>query len=146
MVEEKRQAPRIRVNINARWEGVLTRHFGTVTDISRTGCFILTVDAVSIKELLRVEIQMLNGKWIYFWGEVVYRAPEIGFGLRFTGTNDAEQKMIDSLVEYAASIDGEVLEPEVLEAEILEAEILPDEPAANPVDNTADNTADNLTE
>jgi hypothetical protein len=121
MVEEKRKSPRANVRIDARWEGVLTRHFGTVTDISRTGCFILTVDAVAIKELLRVEIQLLSGKWIYVWGEVVYRAPEIGFGLRFTGASEEEEKMIALLIEYVnkekALADG-TAEDEPIEVEV----------------------------
>jgi hypothetical protein len=100
-MNERRQAQRIRVNINARWEGDSNRRLGTITDISTNGCFILTVDEAEIHELLRVEFQLMSGKWINVWGEVVYRAPEIGFGLRFTGTTEEEQRVIDLLVKYA---------------------------------------------
>jgi hypothetical protein len=100
-MNERRKDQRIRVNLNARWEGDAHRHLGTITDISGSGCFILTIDQVEIHELLRVEFQLLSGKWINVWGEVVYRAPEIGFGLRFTGTTEEEQRVIDLLVRYA---------------------------------------------
>ena len=39
---EIRKAPRARVKLAARWEGAMSRDDATVTDLSRTGCFVLT--------------------------------------------------------------------------------------------------------
>jgi hypothetical protein len=97
---EKRRADRARVELNARWEGEQTSRTGTITDISRTGCFILTDDKVQVNELIRLEIQLPGGNWMSIWGEVVNRAPEIGYGLRFNGASDAEQDLLDKLIEY----------------------------------------------
>jgi hypothetical protein len=98
---ERRRAKRAKVNLNARWEGVATYSTGTITDLSASGCFILTNDNAETNELIRIEMQLYGGKWIYMWGEIVYRAPEIGFGLRFTGSPEPEQTLIARLIEYA---------------------------------------------
>ena len=79
MGKERRTAERFKVNLQTRWEGVLDRHDGVVTDISSNGCFILSAGAVAQGELVRVEIQTPTEGWIYMWGEAVYLQEEIGF-------------------------------------------------------------------
>ena len=97
---ERRQAERVYVRLNARWEGVLAQCEGHIVDLSTTGCFVLSADRVKPKELIRVEIQLPTEGWIYLWGEVVYRIEEMGFALHFTGVSDIEQGMLDLLLEY----------------------------------------------
>ena len=98
--DERRKSERVRTQLDARWEGVLTRRNGTIVDISTSGCFILTSDDVQPKELIRLEIEMPTGRDIYLWGEVVYQVHEMGFAVRFTGTSETEHKMLDMLLEY----------------------------------------------
>ncbi|HYE65247.1 MAG TPA: PilZ domain-containing protein [Pyrinomonadaceae bacterium] len=100
MPDERRTAERVKVNLPTRWEGVLTQREGTITDISATGCFILTPGEVADRELVRVEIELPTGGKIYLWGEVLNIAPEIGFAVRFTGFTEKEQTMLDLLVDY----------------------------------------------
>ncbi len=93
---DRRVAERVEANLSARWEGVLTRREGTIVDLSATGCFVLTSDEVRPGELIRIEIQLAEQGWVYFWGEVVYKIPEIGFGLRLTSSSNAdEEKLAD---------------------------------------------------
>jgi hypothetical protein len=99
-MSERRISDRVRVNLNARWEGVLTQREGTVTDISSTGCFILTSAQVKVGELVRLEIETPTEGWIYIWGEVVYLIKEMGFALQFTGTGDNEHAMLGLLIDY----------------------------------------------
>lgn len=101
-VSERREAERYQVKLNARWEGVLAQRTGTVVDISSTGCFLLTRDDVAPKELIRVEIQLPTERWIYLWAEVVYQLSEIGFALRFTGSTETEQTMLNLLLDMLA--------------------------------------------
>jgi hypothetical protein len=100
MAADRRQAERVYVRLNARWEGVLAQCEGNIVDLSATGCFVLTADRVKPKELIRVEIQLPTEGWLYLWGEVVYRIEEMGFALRFTGVSDTEQSMLDLLIEF----------------------------------------------
>ena len=88
---ERRRVGRIETNLRARWEGVLTQREGEVVDLSATGCFILTADEVKPNELIRLEIRLDETEAVYLWGEVVYKIPEIGFGVRFNGSDEQEE-------------------------------------------------------
>jgi hypothetical protein len=98
MLYDRRKAERVQVNLEASWEGVFARHDGLVTDISLTGCFILTPDSVKTNELVRVEIQLNAGERLCLWGEVVYQMSEMGFGVRFTHLSEEEQTALTSVI------------------------------------------------
>lgn len=99
-MSDRRIAQRVHVHLNARWEGVLARREGTISDISSTGCFILTSDEVEQGELVRLEIETPTEGWLYLWGEVVYLIAEMGFAVQFTGAGESEQAMLDLLIDY----------------------------------------------
>ena len=97
---ERRLNERFKVNIRARWEGSRTRRDGTVTDISTAGCFVLTEDmGVEKRELVKLEL-LLPGGVITLWGQVIYKADEIGFGIRFaTNLPEEERRRLEFLVK-----------------------------------------------
>ena len=97
---ERRLVERIKVNIRARWEGRRTRRDGTITDISTAGCFVLTEDiGVEKRELVKIEL-LLPGGVITLWGQVVYKADEIGFGVCFTPIiPEEERKKLEFLIK-----------------------------------------------
>ncbi|MDX6614707.1 MAG: PilZ domain [Blastocatellia bacterium] len=101
MDQDRRQAKRIRVNFPARWEGLMEQNEASISDISVTGCMVLSGGDVTEGELIRLEIQFPSGEWAFQWGEVAYPVPEMGFALRFTELTAAEkdrlQKLIDSV-------------------------------------------------
>ena len=101
---ERRLTRRIKVNIRARWEGEHTRRDGTVTDISTAGCFVLTEDiGVEKRELVKIEL-LLPGGVIKLWGLVIYKADEIGFGVRFAPNVPVEeQRKLEYLVKAEAA-------------------------------------------
>ena len=96
---ERRLTRRIKVNIRARWEGPRARRDGTVTDISTAGCFVLTEDlGVEKRELVKIELLLPAGV-ITLWGTVIYKADEIGFGIRFApNTPEEERRRLEFLV------------------------------------------------
>jgi hypothetical protein len=99
MSRERRKDERLRGDLTARWEGVLARQDGVLVDISSSGCFILTRDDVRINELVRLEIDCPARQIVYLWGEVVYKIPEMGFAVRFTGTDRRETQSLKLLLE-----------------------------------------------
>lgn len=107
MIEERRTSERVKANLPARWEGVLTSREGMVADLSTTGCFVVTRADVQPKELIRLEVETETGRRLYLWGEVVYQMEEIGFALRFTGTEETELRMLEALIEFIRSRDEE---------------------------------------
>jgi PilZ domain len=104
ITKERREKERVRADLEAQWEGVLARRDGRVVDISASGCFILTTDEVREEELIRLEIQLPTGRRIFLWGEVVYKVEEMGFALRFTGSDEAELQMLGVLIDYARGL------------------------------------------
>jgi len=99
MQHERRSAPRARVKLTARWEGVMARESGTVTDLSRSGCFVLTGGKVETKELVWLEIQLTEGQAVNFWAEVVNQASEIGFALRFNSSSPEDEQTLANFLE-----------------------------------------------
>jgi hypothetical protein len=99
MEKERRSAPRARVKLKARWEGVMSRENATVTDLSRSGCFVLTGGKVEIKELVWLEIQLTDTQAVNFWAEVVDEASEIGFALKFNSSSPEDEAALAKFLE-----------------------------------------------
>jgi len=96
---ERRKAPRIRVKLPARWEGAISQETATITDLSSTGCFVLTGGTVDVKELIWLEIQLPAGPPIHCWSEVVDAAYEIGFAVKFNSCSDEDEARLASFIE-----------------------------------------------
>jgi c-di-GMP-binding flagellar brake protein YcgR len=96
--EERRGATRAKVNLPARWEGVLSQQHASVTNLSLNGCFLLSGGSVEARELIRLEITLPNDDHIYPWAEVVEAAGEIGFAVRFTMMEDDEQERLTRFI------------------------------------------------
>jgi hypothetical protein len=99
MLYERRKAPRVRVNLPARWEGALHQHTATITDLSTSGCFVLSGGNVQVKELIWLAIELPRGEPAQFWGEVVDAAYEIGFAMKFNSSSDEDQKRLGRYIE-----------------------------------------------
>ncbi len=106
MEKERRSAPRARVKLQARWEGVLSRENAIVTDLSRTGCFVLTGGKVEVKELVWLEIQLTDTQAVNFWAEVVDEATEIGFALKFNSSSQEDEEALAKFLESVFQSQG----------------------------------------
>jgi c-di-GMP-binding flagellar brake protein YcgR len=99
MEKDRRSAPRIKVNLPARWEGVLNRSEATITDLSLTGCFVLTGGVVEVRELISLELQLPTQRWLHVWCEVVDEASEIGFAVKFNSISDEDEQRLMKYIE-----------------------------------------------
>ena len=99
MEKDRRSAPRARVKLQARWEGVLSRENATITDLSRNGCFVLTGGKVDVKELVWLQIQLTEQQKVNFWAEVVNTASEIGFALKFNSSSPEDEAALAKFLE-----------------------------------------------
>jgi PilZ domain len=99
MEKDRRSAPRARVKLPARWEGILSRESATITDLSRNGCFVLTGGNVEVKELVWLEIQLTEQQKVNFWAEVVNEASEIGFALKFNSSSPEDEAALAKFLE-----------------------------------------------
>lgn len=99
MEKDRRTAPRARVKLPARWEGAVTRQSAIVTDLSRSGCFVLSGGKVEVKELVWLEIQLTPDQAVNFWAEVVDEASEIGFALKFNSSSPEDEAALAKYLE-----------------------------------------------
>jgi len=98
--EDRRNAPRVNVNLPARWEGVLLHREAAVTSLSRTGCFVLTAGKVKENELIWLEISLPNQEPVYLWAEVVDQAYEIGFAVMFNSSSGKDDvQRLDAFIQ-----------------------------------------------
>jgi len=97
----------MRVKLAARWEGVLSRENATVTDLSRTGCFVLTGGKVEVKELVWLEIQLTDTQKVNFWAEVVDEASEIGFALKFNSSSQEDESALSVYLDRLFQSQGQ---------------------------------------
>jgi len=97
-MQERRTAERVRLNLRTRWEALTTQGRGAVTDLSPSGCFVLTGGEVSVGELIRMDISFPE-EIVSVWGQVVYAVAEIGFALRFNFGSVEEQVALNRLLE-----------------------------------------------
>ena len=106
-MNERRSSPRVRVNLQARWEGVLSRENATVTDLSRSGCFVLTGGKVEVKELVWLEIKLTETQPVVFWAEVVDEASDIGFALKFNSSTPEYEAALAKFLEKFFQANGQ---------------------------------------
>ena len=97
-MQERRAAERQRIDLAARWEALRTQGRGAVCDLSSRGCFVLTSAEVKPGELIRLDINF-PGETSSVWGHVVYSVSEMGFAVRFAFGNEADERLIDQLME-----------------------------------------------
>ena len=105
MEKNRRSAPRIRVTLQARWEGVLGQMDAVVTDLSRSGCFVLSGGQVELKELIWLQIHVPGGPSVEIWAEVVDQASEIGFAVRFNSTSEDDELRLSNYIEHVLKVD-----------------------------------------
>jgi len=99
-MQERRNAPRLRTNISARWETLKSQGRGSVCDLSSSGCFVLTGGELSTRELVRLEL-ILDDEVVSVWGYVVYHVLEMGFAVRFVLQIEDDRRAIEHLIEHA---------------------------------------------
>ena len=99
MTKKRRAAPRVKVNLRARWEGDHCQEEADVTSLSKNGCFVLSGGKFAHRELIRLEIIFPDEDPIYVWAEVVDVAEEIGFALRFTSLEEADEIRLAEFIQ-----------------------------------------------
>src|SRR2546425_677010 len=95
---ERRTAKRVRLNLRTHWETLMTQGQGMVSDLSSTGCFVLSGGDVNSGELTRIEIHFPEGV-ASLWGEVVYSIAEMGFAIHFKFARESERRALNRLLE-----------------------------------------------
>ena len=99
---ERRRAARSTVGREIHWENHAGHHRGILSDISVTGCYVLTSGVHSVGERVLVGLPLTDGSSVRMPVEVVNSMPEIGFAGRFVDLSESQQGFLDSFVEMHA--------------------------------------------
>lgn len=97
--DDRRAAKRFAVSIDVEWENHYGRRVGTLSDVSKEGCFILSEVDVTEGELVKVFIPLTDGMKVEFLGQVANFVYEIGFALNFLSLSDAQKEFLTNFVE-----------------------------------------------
>lgn len=98
---ERRQNERYRLTVDVEWESHAGRSHGTLSDISREGCFILTSGEFANGERVFIYLPNGDGTSTKLAGEVSNHVFEIGFATKFIDlTEESTQKLIQLIESY----------------------------------------------
>jgi len=101
MESERRRAERNIVHISVHWQGLLSERKGHISDISATGCFVLSGGDLSPGELISLEMELPGVMKLRVWAKVVYVIPEMGFAVRFRDMTNTDETRLERLIELA---------------------------------------------
>ncbi|HEY0404958.1 MAG TPA: PilZ domain-containing protein [Pyrinomonadaceae bacterium] len=108
---ERRRAERVRVNLDVIFDDQSRQQKGTISDISTTGCFILSPGEATPRQHINVIIQLPGDRTLNLAGHVVYNTPEIGFAIEFADLPAHVLRFIEKLVERFRQPPREPLPP-----------------------------------
>src|ERR1044072_1629464 len=119
---ERRQHERVNIYLRVRWEGLVGWYEGTVSDISEGGCFILSESQTTLRELIRVEVELHDGEWVKGWGEGTNQVPGVGFGVRYTEVDGEDENKFSLSLSQTKSIRAGVSALKRLSRSFVDAE------------------------
>ena len=101
MGQERRNSPRKRILLDARWESMSRTHEARVDDVSMSGCFVNTYGHVEDGEEINLQIQLPSGEWLPLHGRVASYQPGVGFGIAFSALSGSERAVLKELIATA---------------------------------------------
>ena len=103
MNDDRRRHGRVPAFIEVLWEGASGKYEARTGDIHTAGCFIDSIGEVAVGETVSFKLRLPNEEWIDVKGEVVYRYPNAGFGVRFLSiSSEDDRKRLEWLVKAEA--------------------------------------------
>ena len=97
---ERRNVPRAKATVDIEWENHLGRHSGTISDISRQGCFVLSGGEFVNGETVFIYLPLSTGNLARVKGEIANNVFEIGFAVKFEGLSETELEFIDNFIAF----------------------------------------------
>ena len=98
-MDEKRQNPRVPVFLDVRWESAAGKYEARTSDLSLGGCFINSSGEVTVGEMIRFTILLPGDEAIELQGQVRWKKPESGFGVKFENLSNESQEQVAALVK-----------------------------------------------
>lgn len=100
--DDRRRGQRFSTDLEVEWETSATRSSGMLSDISESGCLVLSGGAVSEGEQVRLFFPIGDGMRVEFAGSVVTYTEEVGFSVQFSEVSPAQRDLIAKIVRDSA--------------------------------------------
>ena len=97
-MSDRRDEVRYQVTLDVYWQGPHGRSKGTISDLNRSGCYVLSGEKVERGETVHVFVPAGGEMNMQFTGEVTNRQEEIGFAMRFDKLSDEQGFLLDELI------------------------------------------------
>ncbi|MCA1643883.1 MAG: PilZ domain-containing protein [Acidobacteria bacterium] len=98
---ERRAHERLRLPLEAQWEGQAGEHEAHVQDLSPGGCYIESDGQVSDGERVTIRVRTPSGAWLVIHGAVAHHQPLKGFGVLFLPLAPATRYQLEDIIRSA---------------------------------------------
>jgi len=111
------QNDNVTVSLDVVWQGSSGKQDARMSEISMQGCFIDSrVQGRALGDIVEFKVHLPGGPWVALQGELVSEDYPMGFGLRFTGLTEGDERLLAEVV-VAHGGDPGVLRPSVAAVE-----------------------------
>ncbi len=97
---DQRKQPRLPLRLEVQWNGSDDRIPDVTSDVSLGGCYIESLNPVSIGEVLNLGLRLPFSETLPVRGEVRYHHPTIGFGFKFLALSSFQRACLEGLLTY----------------------------------------------
>jgi hypothetical protein len=99
-MKEHRKDTRVPVRLEVQWDGSSRRYPDVTSDVSLGGCYVESLNPVTVGDVVNLELCMPSNRTLPFSGEVRYYHPTIGFGIKFLQLTKFQRATLKSLIGY----------------------------------------------
>ena len=96
--QDRRRHERHAVRIDVNWENPMGKRQARISDVSVSGCFLLSSGEVDDGQIVKVLFPLSNGRRALFWGKIVNHVFDVGFGLKFVAMTDIQESLLKRLI------------------------------------------------
>jgi hypothetical protein len=100
-MDDRRDKTRLRVSLDAEWDGATGQHPARITNLSEGGCYLDTVGEVRRGEIVGFRVLLPDGDWLYLEGEVRHYTSGLGFGVQFVDLDENQEQKIAVVMQLS---------------------------------------------
>jgi hypothetical protein len=103
-MSDRRDEVRYQVTLEVLWQGSNGRSKGTISDMNRSGCYVLSGGTVREGEVVHLFVPAEDEKKVQFTGTVANHQQEIGFAVKFGKLSAEQGDLLDGLIMEHAEV------------------------------------------
>ena len=97
-MSDRRDEVRYKVTLDVYWQGPNGRCKGTISDLNRSGCYVLSGDKVATGEVVHIFLPSGDDVNVQISGVVTNMQEDIGFAMKFDKLNEDQGCLLDEII------------------------------------------------